>query len=327
MKHGLSSLGEKITNGAKWANENKDKIMGTLKPVLDIVRTVLEMSMPFFTLFKILANKIMNSSWFKALVGKDTNNGTPTNTYYNPGTNNAVGRNLERALNKGSTSYTKDDKGRAYLGGHLITSDYGWRTHPTGTGSASDGKQQFHKGIDVAFGKGEGIGAYVGGKVVFAGMGTNANGRNGYGNTVEILDDQGVLHKYHHGDSIPQAVLDAYKNGGSVSQGDIIMKAGATGYATGTHLDYETWKNGKTIHPLEYLASRADKEANEKALLQKKAEEEALKKAKEQSTEKAILQNVIQPTAQYLGNSGDISGTDNFAKMNTTSSLMTIGGR
>jgi murein DD-endopeptidase MepM/ murein hydrolase activator NlpD len=41
------------------------------------------------------------------------------------------------------------------------------------------------------------------------------------------------------------------KNGGTVSQGDVIGYVGKTGLATGYHLDFRMTKNGEHVNPLE----------------------------------------------------------------------------
>ena len=317
LKHGLASVGEKIISGAKWANENKDKILAMLKPIGQTMLTFLELASPFFRLFKMLYDKITSLKWFK---GDENNN---ENTIYNPGKTNGVGAFFDR-LKKGNIGYKVDKNGNAYLGGHLITSNHGWRTNPV------TGKKEFHKGLDLKYNTNENIRAFVGGKVVFAGFGSNANHRRGYGNTVEILDDFGVVHKYHHGNSIPQAILKAYKTGGRVKAGDVIMKAGSTGMSTGTHLDYETTKGSQVLNPLEYLGKReADK--NKKAKLKKEEEEKAKqaqrKKWEQEHPNLAKIDNAIKSVTN--GNSTgfkDITGMNNYTnEQNCTNTQINRG--
>lgn len=315
---GLQTVGNKITQGARWASEHKDQLLSVLKPISKVLLTILEMSLPFFALFKMLYNAA--SKFFNK--NKDDEGPSP-NTINNPGKSGIIGNALER-LNKGSTKYTVDKKGNAYIGGHLITSGYGERTHPSGTGSKSDGKKHFHKGVDIAYKEGESIGAFMGGQVVYAG-----NRNDGYGNTVEIKDKNGAIHKYHHGQSIPQAIMDAYKTGKSIKDNTVIMKAGHTGYATGTHLDYEVWQNGKHTHPLEYLAKQAEEKARaEKA---KKAAEEAKwrKEHPVQATVKDTTKFVKQAVSAYNNSKSDKTGIKDFVdrQNNTTTNLVNGGMR
>lgn len=129
--------------------------------------------------------------------------------------------------------------------GHKITSGYGWRVHPNGTGSGKDGQKHFHKGVDLAYGHNDPVAAFMGGTVTFVG-----DRKDGYGKTVEIRDLFGATHMYHH--------ANAYnvKAGQKVNAGDIIMRAGRTGYATGDHVDYGVRSaKGTNINPITYTAS------------------------------------------------------------------------
>lgn len=311
---GLQTVGDKITQGAKWASEHKDQFLSVLKPISKVLLTILEMSLPFFALFKMLYNAA--SKFFNKNQGDEG-----PNTIYNPGKSGIIGNALER-LNKGSTKYTVDKKGNAYIGGHLITSGYGERIHPSGTGNKMDGKKHFHKGVDIAYKEGEAIGAFMGGQVVYAG-----NRNDGYGNTVEIKDKNGAIHKYHHGQSIPQAIMDAYKTGKSIEDNTVIMKAGHTGTVTGTHLDYEVWQNGKHTHPLEYLA----KDAEEKARAEKaKKEAEEAKWRKEhpvQATVKDTANLVKQAVSANNNSKSDKTGIKDFVdRQNGTTVNLVNGG-
>lgn len=128
----------------------------------------------------------------------------------------------------------------AALKNHAVTSAFGWRVHPGGTGSASDGKRHFHTGIDIAYKQGEAIKAYTSGKVISVG-----DAKDGYGNVVKIMDNEGRVHQYSHGSKFGK-----YKVGDQVNAGDVIMYAGSTGFATGPHNHYMVTKNGRYIDPL-----------------------------------------------------------------------------
>ena len=311
---GLQTVGDKITQGAKWASEHKDQFLSVLKPINKVLSIILEMLQPFFALFKMLYNAA--SKFFN----KNKGDKGP-NTIFNPGKSGVIGNALER-LNKGSTKYTVDKKGNAYIGGHLITSGYGERIHPSGTGNKMDGKKHFHKGVDIAYKEGEKISAFMGGQVVYAG-----DRNDGYGNTVEIKDKNGAIHKYHHGQSIPQAIMDAYKTGKSIKDNTVIMKAGHTGTATGAHLDYEVWQNGKHTHPLEYLAKQAEEKARaEKA--KKEAEEAKWRKEHPIQAKAKDATNLVKQAVSANNNSkSDKTGIKDFVdRQNGTTVNLVNGG-
>ena len=85
MLKGLFSLGGHIVNGAKWAVANKDKIIETLKPIGQFIRTLFEMSSPFFLLFRMFAQKIMNSKLLQTVLGQTDNGGTADADVNTPG--------------------------------------------------------------------------------------------------------------------------------------------------------------------------------------------------------------------------------------------------
>lgn len=118
-----------------------------------------------------------------------------------------------------------------------ITSYYGWRT--------LNGVKEFHLGIDLRASVGTQIFASDGGKVAFAGTlgGINAS----YGNLIIIDHENGFRTYYAHLSSF------AVKTGDRVYQGQMIGRAGVTGYVTGPHLHFEIRKNGQTQNPLNYL--------------------------------------------------------------------------
>lgn len=72
---GLQTVGDKITQGAKWASEHKDQFLSVLKPIGKVLLTILEMSLPFFALFKMLYNAA--SKFFGKGNNSDTGDGIP----------------------------------------------------------------------------------------------------------------------------------------------------------------------------------------------------------------------------------------------------------
>lgn len=133
------------------------------------------------------------------------------------------------------------------------------------------GVSKEHQGIDLDYKQGENVGAFVGGKVIFAGMGTNANHRKGYGNVVDIQDSLGFVHRYAHLSNIN------VKEGQEVSAKDIIGLAGATGGDYDPHLHYgltnkladglEKWIDPRTIEAEWYKKALAKSEKKDPKLI------------------------------------------------------------
>jgi len=145
-----------------------------------------------------------------------------------------------------STSGLKRNWFGSSFDGKRITTQFGVTDslHPTG-----------HKGVDLAYNKGDKVGAKVGGIVTYAQKGDNG----GYGNLVIVEDDKGYKHYYAHLAKILVA------EGQSVGQGATLGVAGSTGHSTGVHLHYEVRKPGQknqldragnfAIDPLEYVTN------------------------------------------------------------------------
>ncbi|MBI9069275.1 MAG: M23 family metallopeptidase [Salinivirgaceae bacterium] len=70
--------------------------------------------------------------------------------------------------------------------------------------------------------------------------------KNGAGNYIKIKHDTIYVTQYAHLKSFAKGL----KTGQEVSQGQVIGYVGKTGYATGPHLDFRIFKNGKAINPL-----------------------------------------------------------------------------
>ncbi len=135
--------------------------------------------------------------------------------------------------------------GEDYVGGEFawpapgystITSKYGMRVHPILK------TYRVHSGTDIAMPTGAYIIAANDGVVTKAGYSTA-----GYGNMVLIDHGGGVSTLYGHGSEI------LVQTGQTVKRGDIIMKAGSTGWSTGPHLHFEVRINGKHVDSLPYI--------------------------------------------------------------------------
>jgi murein DD-endopeptidase MepM/ murein hydrolase activator NlpD len=97
-----------------------------------------------------------------------------------------------------------------------------------------------HLGIDYAAPTGAPVVAAAGGTVVSAGW------SGGGGNMVHLRHASGFETYYLHLSAIGKGV----RPGARVEQGQLIGRVGATGTATGPHLDYRLKKNGVFVNPL-----------------------------------------------------------------------------
>ena len=125
-----------------------------------------------------------------------------------------------------------------------ISGTYGYRTDPF------TGERDFHPAVDISTQKGRPVYATATGRVFSA-------QRNGaYGNLVEIDHGFGLTTRYGHLSEFAAAVGD------TVQRGDVIGYVGATGRATGYHVHYEIWSNGRTVNPKQLLLERPTTAAN-----------------------------------------------------------------
>jgi len=112
-----------------------------------------------------------------------------------------------------------------------ITSNYGWRNHPDGSG------RKFHGGIDLVWHHKAPIKPFIEGRVIYSGDGKSGTGVGGFGNVVVIEDVFKRAHVYAHLDSVNVKVNQVVK------KSDVIGYQGTTGkFVTGSHLHYEIRK-------------------------------------------------------------------------------------
>lgn len=125
-----------------------------------------------------------------------------------------------------------------------ISAGYGYRADPF------TGSRNFHPAVDISTHKGAPVYATGTGRVISA-------SRNGaYGNLVEIDHGFGLLTRYGHLSEFTVAPGD------TVVRGDIIGRVGNTGRATGHHVHYEVWVNGRTLDPRRLLLDSRTVAAN-----------------------------------------------------------------
>lgn len=145
-----------------------------------------------------------------------------------------VSRELESEIRKrgetqklGSGTFIYPVKGR-------VTSPFGWRVHPILR------QKKYHSGIDLAVPLGTSVLAADSGVVMTSGW------INGYGYTVIIDHGAGFSSLYGHNSKL------LVKKGDHVIKGQVIAKAGSTGYSTGPHVHFEIRKNGAPVDPSLY---------------------------------------------------------------------------
>lgn len=122
---------------------------------------------------------------------------------------------------------------------------HGWLS--AGYGTRPDpftGERAFHPALDISTDRGQPVYATA------AGVVESASYSGAYGNLVVIKHDFGLSTRYGH--------LSAFrvKAGDKVRRGDVVGLVGATGRATGAHVHYEVWANGRPLNPLQLLTKR-----------------------------------------------------------------------
>lgn len=120
--------------------------------------------------------------------------------------------------------------------GGTISSSYGYRFSPFGGEDSS-----FHSGLDISGDAGTPIFATADGKVRHIGWAP------GYGKAVLLDHGSGYSTLYGHLNDF------RVKEGQSVTRGQVIALMGRTGRATGVHVHYEVWIDGKAVNPTPYL--------------------------------------------------------------------------
>ena len=125
-----------------------------------------------------------------------------------------------------------------------VTGRFGYRADPF------TGKRTFHRAIDISTGYGQPIFATASGTVESA-------GRSGdFGNLVKIDHGFGLVTRYGHLSTF------ATTAGATVRRNEVIGYAGATGRATGSHVHYEVWVDGRAMNPLQLGAEPRSQSAN-----------------------------------------------------------------
>ena len=116
-----------------------------------------------------------------------------------------------------------------------ISSEYGWRIHPT------LGVNKYHNGVDMAAPKGSDILAAFSGEVVAATYNSTM------GNYVLMNHGNGYYTIYMHASKL------CVTPGEIIIEGEKIAEVGSTGRSTGPHLHFGVRKNGEYVNPMSYL--------------------------------------------------------------------------
>lgn len=149
--------------------------------------------------------------------------------YHKPGEKRAGywgkdGESLKKMFLKAPLQYSRISSRFSYHRRHPVT-----------------GKVKAHTAVDYAAPTGTPVRAIGDGVISLIGW----DGSGG-GNRIRVKHAQGYESCYMHLSRFAKGL----RNGSRVSQGDVIGYVGATGTATGPHLDFRIWHNGKPLDPL-----------------------------------------------------------------------------
>lgn len=142
--------------------------------------------------------------------------------------NEIVQKAVAASLNPREAEQNSFDARLPLLGG-TITSRVGMRIDPI------DGAWRQHNGVDIAIPSGTPVRPVAPGVVVYSGS------RSGYGNTIVVEHDNGIITLYAHNSRILVA------EGQPVTQESTLALSGSTGRSTGPHLHFEAWQAGTNV--------------------------------------------------------------------------------
>jgi murein DD-endopeptidase MepM/ murein hydrolase activator NlpD len=120
----------------------------------------------------------------------------------------------------------------------VVSSAFGPRPDPL------QGRERFHKGVDIAAPAGSPVKAMASGKVVFSGW------AQGYGNLVTLDHGDGTMTRYAHNGA------NLVSTGERVVAGQDIALVGTSGRSTGPHLHFEVLREGQPVDPMSVISNR-----------------------------------------------------------------------
>lgn len=139
-----------------------------------------------------------------------------------------VGKTVAAALNPQDNPPDIFEPRLPSVGGS-ITSKVGMRIDPI------DGVWRRHNGVDISIPSGTPVKSVGAGTVIYSGS------RSGYGNTVIVEHDNGIVTLYAHNSQL------LVSQGQSVTSDTLLALSGSTGRSTGPHLHFEAWQSGNNI--------------------------------------------------------------------------------
>ncbi|MDX1568954.1 MAG: M23 family metallopeptidase [Xanthomonadales bacterium] len=142
---------------------------------------------------------------------------------------------LEQLISDRELDESLEPAGRPVDSGWLA-SRFGSRVDPF------TGEPDYHPGVDFSGRKGAEVLAVADGVVIAAGK------HYQYGNMIDIDHGNGYVTRYAHNEE------NLVKLGDRVRAGDRIAKMGATGRATGVHVHFEVWYEGRRIDPMQMVS-------------------------------------------------------------------------
>lgn len=104
-------------------------------------------------------------------------------------------------------------------------------------------RPDIHEGVDIAAPEGSDVRAMSQGRVSYAGA------MAGYGNVVFLRHNTGIVTVYAHLSSI------AVRADQFVNRGDVVGRVGRSGNASGAHLHFEVWIDGRSVDPVLMLGA------------------------------------------------------------------------
>ena len=261
IKNVDADLAQSGGNGAGSGNEqaaNDDDTPGGVRLYQSLYETALRNNVPSSVIEELVRiysydvdfqRKVQPGDSFEVLYGDDDNGEGKNEVRY---ASLAVGGDVKKYYHFQTTDdgvydyYDEDGKSakkflvRKPVAVGMVTSGFGWRTHPMLHVS------ELHSGVDWA--------APMGTPIFAAGNGTidEIGVKGGYGKYVKLRHANGYQTAYGHMTAFARG-LDV---GSKVRQGQVIGFVGSTGLSTGSHVHFEIIINDRFVDPMKVKLPR-----------------------------------------------------------------------